>query len=143
LAQNTGIEKVFNPKTKQKPNFLFPSLFSATQCPPFLLPPFPSSSNVWDGSSFVTFLSSVISHVMVGYTVIVATLAYFLLFNSFFISRHQIPLSLSLFHQCLASGTSMLIFFYLLIFEKIVYASGAAGNMIPKWTWVSWMFVSL
>jgi hypothetical protein len=35
----------------------------------------------------------------------------------------------------------MLIFVYLLIFEKIVYASGAAGNMIPKWAWVSWMFV--
>jgi hypothetical protein len=29
----------------------------------------------------------------------------------------------------------------MLIFEKIVYASGAAGNMIPKWAWVSWMFV--
>jgi hypothetical protein len=35
----------------------------------------------------------------------------------------------------------MLIFVYLLILQKIVYASGAAGNMIPKWAWVSWMFV--
>jgi Mn2+/Fe2+ NRAMP family transporter len=35
----------------------------------------------------------------------------------------------------------MSIFVYLLIFEKIVYASGAARNMIPKWAWVSWMFV--
>jgi hypothetical protein len=35
----------------------------------------------------------------------------------------------------------MSLFVYLLIFEKIVYASGAAGNMIPKWAWVSWMFV--
>jgi hypothetical protein len=35
----------------------------------------------------------------------------------------------------------MLISVYLLIFEKIIYASGAAENMIPKWAWVSWMFV--
>ncbi|GMY14643.1 ABC transporter G family member 20-like [Fagus crenata] len=45
----------------------------------------------WAGSSFVTFLSGVVSHVMLGYTVVVAILAYFLLFSGFFISRDRIP----------------------------------------------------
>ncbi|KAL3536343.1 hypothetical protein ACH5RR_004804 [Cinchona calisaya] len=45
----------------------------------------------WAGSSFVTFLSGVIYNVMVGYTVVVAILAYFLLFSGFFISRDRIP----------------------------------------------------
>ncbi|MCL7031936.1 hypothetical protein MKW94_001045 [Papaver nudicaule] len=45
----------------------------------------------WAGSSFVTFLSGILSHVMVGYTVVVAVLAYFLLFSGFFINRDRIP----------------------------------------------------
>ncbi|XP_027177216.1 ABC transporter G family member 6 [Coffea eugenioides] len=45
----------------------------------------------WAASSFVTFLSGVIYNVMVGYTVVVAILAYFLLFSGFFISRDRIP----------------------------------------------------
>ncbi|XP_062117095.1 ABC transporter G family member 20-like [Humulus lupulus] len=45
----------------------------------------------WAGSSFVTFLSGVVTHVMLGYTVVVAILAYFLLFSGFFISRDRIP----------------------------------------------------
>ncbi|XP_010515843.1 PREDICTED: ABC transporter G family member 20-like [Camelina sativa] len=45
----------------------------------------------WAGSSFVTFLSGVVSHVMIGFTVVVAILAYFLLFSGFFISRDRIP----------------------------------------------------
>ncbi|KAK7396530.1 hypothetical protein VNO78_17601 [Psophocarpus tetragonolobus] len=45
----------------------------------------------WAGSSFVTFLSGVVSHVMLGFTVVVAILAYFLLFSGFFISRDRIP----------------------------------------------------
>ncbi|CAH9091731.1 unnamed protein product [Cuscuta europaea] len=45
----------------------------------------------WAGSSFVTFLSGVIYNVMVGYTVVVAILAYFVLFSGFFISRDRIP----------------------------------------------------
>ncbi|KAM0991145.1 hypothetical protein ACFX13_009693 [Malus domestica] len=45
----------------------------------------------WAGSSFVTFLSGVVTHVMLGYTVVVAVLAYFLLFSGFFISRDRIP----------------------------------------------------
>ncbi|XP_058109893.1 ABC transporter G family member 6-like [Magnolia sinica] len=45
----------------------------------------------WAGSSFVTFLSGVVSHVMLGYTVVVAILAYFLLFSGFFINRDRIP----------------------------------------------------
>ncbi|XP_052171800.1 ABC transporter G family member 20-like [Diospyros lotus] len=45
----------------------------------------------WAGSSFVTFLSGVVSHVMLGYTVVVAILAYFLLFSGFFITRDRIP----------------------------------------------------
>ncbi|KAE8099481.1 hypothetical protein FH972_017461 [Carpinus fangiana] len=55
-------------------------------------------ASFWAGSSFVTFLSGVISHVMVGYTVVVATLAYFLLFSGFFISRDRIPLYWIWFH---------------------------------------------
>ncbi|OVA09975.1 ABC transporter-like [Macleaya cordata] len=45
----------------------------------------------WAGSSFVTFLSGILSHVMLGYTVVVALLAYFLLFSGFFINRDRIP----------------------------------------------------
>ncbi|KAJ6710092.1 ABC TRANSPORTER G FAMILY MEMBER 16 [Salix koriyanagi] len=45
----------------------------------------------WAGSSFVTFLSGVVSHVMLGFTIVVAILAYFLLFSGFFISRDRIP----------------------------------------------------
>ncbi|KAJ6722887.1 ABC TRANSPORTER G FAMILY MEMBER 16 [Salix koriyanagi] len=48
-------------------------------------------SAFWAGSSFVTFLSGVVSHVMLGFTVVVAILAYFLLFSGFFISRDRIP----------------------------------------------------
>jgi hypothetical protein len=39
----------------------------------------------------VTFLSAVVPHVMLGYTVVVAILAYFLLFSGFFINRDRIP----------------------------------------------------
>ncbi|GKV05741.1 hypothetical protein SLEP1_g17714 [Rubroshorea leprosula] len=52
----------------------------------------------WAGSSFVTFLSGVVSHVMLGFTVVVAILAYFLLFSGFFISRDRIPLYWIWFH---------------------------------------------
>lgn len=52
----------------------------------------------WAGSSFVTFLSGVVSHVMLGYTVVVAILAYFLLFSGFFISRDRIPVYWIWFH---------------------------------------------
>lgn len=45
----------------------------------------------WAGSSFVTFLSGVVPHVMLGYTISVAILAYFLLFSGFFITRDRIP----------------------------------------------------
>lgn len=45
----------------------------------------------WAGSSFVTFLSGVVPHVMLGYTIVVAILAYFLLFSGFFINRDRIP----------------------------------------------------
>ncbi|XP_019444379.1 PREDICTED: ABC transporter G family member 20-like [Lupinus angustifolius] len=48
-------------------------------------------ASFWAGSSFVTFLSGVVSHVMLGFTVVVAILAYFLLFSGFFISRNRIP----------------------------------------------------
>ncbi|GMN39040.1 hypothetical protein TIFTF001_008276 [Ficus carica] len=48
-------------------------------------------ASFWAGSSFVTFLSGVVTHVMLGYTVVVAILAYFLLFSGFFISRDRIP----------------------------------------------------
>ncbi|KAL4591940.1 hypothetical protein LXL04_004915 [Taraxacum kok-saghyz] len=48
-------------------------------------------ASFWVGSSFVTFLSGVVTHVMLGYTVVVAVLAYFLLFSGFFITRDRIP----------------------------------------------------
>jgi ABC-type multidrug transport system ATPase subunit len=48
-------------------------------------------ASFWAGSGFVTFLSGVIPHVMIGYTVVVAILAYFLLFSGFFITRDRIP----------------------------------------------------
>ncbi|KAM7270182.1 hypothetical protein ACFE04_029396 [Oxalis oulophora] len=48
-------------------------------------------ASFWAGSSFVTFLSGLIPHVMLGYTIVVAILAYFLLFSGFFINRDRIP----------------------------------------------------
>ncbi|XVF55362.1 hypothetical protein PTKIN_Ptkin06aG0031200 [Pterospermum kingtungense] len=55
-------------------------------------------ASFWAGNSFVTFLSGVVSHVMLGFTVVVAILAYFLLFSGFFISRNRIPLYWIWFH---------------------------------------------
>ncbi|TYJ37544.1 hypothetical protein E1A91_A05G383700v1 [Gossypium mustelinum] len=48
-------------------------------------------ASFWSGSSFVTFLSGVVPHVMLGYTIVVAILAYFLLFSGFFINRDRVP----------------------------------------------------
>ncbi|KAL0388154.1 UNVERIFIED_CONTAM: ABC transporter G family member 6 [Sesamum radiatum] len=48
-------------------------------------------ASFWAGSSFVTFLSGVVPHVMIGYVIVVAMLAYFLLFSGFFINRDRIP----------------------------------------------------
>ncbi|OAY38730.1 ABC transporter G family member 1 [Manihot esculenta] len=48
-------------------------------------------ASFWAGSSFVTFLSGVVPHVMLGYIIVVAILAYFLLFSGFFINRDRIP----------------------------------------------------
>ncbi|XP_037403924.1 ABC transporter G family member 5-like [Triticum dicoccoides] len=48
-------------------------------------------ASLWAGSGFVTFLSAVVPHVMLGYTVVVAVLAYFLLLSGFFITRDRIP----------------------------------------------------
>ncbi|KAI9122001.1 hypothetical protein K1719_006690 [Acacia pycnantha] len=55
-------------------------------------------ASFWAGSSFVTFLSGIVSHVMLGFTVVVAILAYFLLFSGFFISRNRMPLYWIWFH---------------------------------------------
>ncbi|KAM0045443.1 putative ABC transporter, AAA+ ATPase domain, ABC-2 type transporter [Helianthus debilis subsp. tardiflorus] len=55
-------------------------------------------ASFWVGSSFVTFLSGVVAHVMLGYTVVVAVLAYFLLFSGFFITRDRIPAYWLWFH---------------------------------------------
>ncbi|CAH8327794.1 unnamed protein product [Eruca vesicaria subsp. sativa] len=52
----------------------------------------------WAGSSFVTFLSGVVPQVMIGYTIVVAILAYFLLFSGFFITRDRIPAYWIWFH---------------------------------------------
>ncbi|KAG2616053.1 ABC transporter G family member 16-like [Panicum virgatum] len=55
-------------------------------------------ASFWAGSGFVTFLSAVVPHVMLGYTVVVAILAYFLLFSGFFINRDRIPEYWTWFH---------------------------------------------
>ncbi|KAI4339220.1 hypothetical protein MLD38_024182 [Melastoma candidum] len=39
----------------------------------------------------MTFLSGVVPHVMLGYTIVFAILAYFLLFSGFFITRERVP----------------------------------------------------
>ncbi|XP_051114163.1 ABC transporter G family member 6-like [Andrographis paniculata] len=48
-------------------------------------------ASFWAGNSYVTFLSGVIYNVMVAYTVVVASLAYFVLFSGLFIGRDRIP----------------------------------------------------
>ncbi|KAL2502800.1 ABC transporter G family member 2 [Forsythia ovata] len=55
-------------------------------------------ASFWAGSSFVTFLSGVIFNVMMAYTVVVAILAYFVLFSGFFITRDRIPAYWIWFH---------------------------------------------
>ncbi|EFH57763.1 abc transporter family protein [Arabidopsis lyrata subsp. lyrata] len=55
-------------------------------------------ASFWAGSSFVTFLSGVVANVMLGFTIVVAILAYFLLFSGFFISRDRIPVYWLWFH---------------------------------------------
>lgn len=52
----------------------------------------------WSGSSFVTFLPGVVPHVMLGYTIVVAILAYFLPFSGFFINPDRIPAYWIWFH---------------------------------------------
>ncbi|CAM6122461.1 unnamed protein product [Calypogeia fissa] len=48
-------------------------------------------ASFWTGNSFVTLLSALLPNVMLGYTIVVAILAYFLLLSGFFISRDRIP----------------------------------------------------
>ncbi|KAK4279925.1 hypothetical protein QN277_011623 [Acacia crassicarpa] len=55
-------------------------------------------ASFWAGNSFVTFLSGVLPHEMLGYTIVVKTLAYFLLFSGFFINRDRIPVYWIWFH---------------------------------------------
>ncbi|XP_071728805.1 ABC transporter G family member 6-like [Rutidosis leptorrhynchoides] len=55
-------------------------------------------ASFWAGSSFVTFLSGVVPHVMIGYTIVISILAYFLLFSGFFINRDRIPVYWIWFH---------------------------------------------
>ncbi|WOL00684.1 hypothetical protein Cni_G09397 [Canna indica] len=45
----------------------------------------------WAGSGFVTFISGVFSHVVIGYTVAAASFSYFILLGGFFIHRSSIP----------------------------------------------------
>jgi len=55
-------------------------------------------ASFWAGNSFVTLLSAIIPNVMLGYTIVVAVLAYFLLLSGFFISRLRIPWYWRWFH---------------------------------------------
>ncbi|KAL5546848.1 hypothetical protein UlMin_006535 [Ulmus minor] len=45
----------------------------------------------WAGNSFVTFIAGVVPNILLGYTITVPILAYFLLFSGFFINRDRIP----------------------------------------------------
>ncbi|PPR89614.1 hypothetical protein GOBAR_AA31074 [Gossypium barbadense] len=55
-------------------------------------------ASFWSGSSLVTFLSGIIPHLMLGYPIVVAILACFLLFSGFFINRDRIPTYWIWFH---------------------------------------------
>nr|GLL27903.1 ABC transporter G family member 6-like [Ipomoea trifida] len=55
-------------------------------------------ASFWAGNSFVTFLSSVVPYIMLAYILVVAILAYFLLFSGFFMNRGRIPLYWIWFH---------------------------------------------
>ncbi|KAJ0101885.1 hypothetical protein Patl1_05729 [Pistacia atlantica] len=48
-------------------------------------------ASFWTGSSFMAFISGLVSHVLIGFTVAVSVLGYCLLFSGFYISREQIP----------------------------------------------------
>ncbi|MCL7026398.1 hypothetical protein MKW94_019285 [Papaver nudicaule] len=48
-------------------------------------------SSFWTASSFISFLSGVVPHAMVGYCVTFAILGFYILFCGFFISRDRIP----------------------------------------------------
>ncbi|XP_078166005.1 ABC transporter G family member 6-like [Carex rostrata] len=48
-------------------------------------------ASFWAGSGFVSFLSAVVPQVIIGYTVVVAILSYFLLFSGFYVNRDRIP----------------------------------------------------
>ncbi|KAF7822320.1 ABC transporter G family member 6-like [Senna tora] len=48
-------------------------------------------ASFWSASSFVTFLSVLIPNVILGYTIVVKTLASFFLFSGFFVNRNRIP----------------------------------------------------
>uniref|UniRef100_A0ACD5WK56 Uncharacterized protein n=1 Tax=Avena sativa TaxID=4498 RepID=A0ACD5WK56_AVESA len=47
-------------------------------------------ASLWAGSGFVTFVSGVVPHLAIGYAVVVAVLAYFLVFSGFFMTRDRI-----------------------------------------------------
>lgn len=55
-------------------------------------------ASFWAGNSFVTLLSAIMPNVMIGYTITVAMLAYYLLLSGFFISRLRIPWYWRWFH---------------------------------------------
>ncbi|KAK2969752.1 hypothetical protein RJ640_028032 [Escallonia rubra] len=56
-------------------------------------------ASFWAGSSFVMFLSGIVPHVMLGYTIVMAILAYFLLFSGYYINRDRIPPYFIWFHH--------------------------------------------
>ncbi|EXB65354.1 ABC transporter G family member 6 [Morus notabilis] len=48
-------------------------------------------ASFWAGNSFAVFVSGLVPHILLGYTVVIAVSAYFLLLSGFFINRNRIP----------------------------------------------------
>ncbi|KAL9429162.1 hypothetical protein AB3S75_031049 [Citrus x aurantiifolia] len=48
-------------------------------------------ASFWAGSSFMAFIAGLVSHIIIGFTIVVAILGYFLLFCGFYIPRDEIP----------------------------------------------------
>ncbi|KAJ4704784.1 ABC transporter G family member [Melia azedarach] len=55
-------------------------------------------ASFWAGSSFMAFIAGLVTHIIIGFTIVVGILGYFLLFCGFYISRDEIPWYWKWFH---------------------------------------------